>query len=53
MEYLAERRLGALSGGELQQGASGTGKPIRFDLLVWTSLFRVWIWQDLTCFTKE
>ena len=48
--YLAERRLGALSGG----GCFWHWQPIRFLIYwFWTSLFPVWIWQGLTCFTKE
>ena len=46
-------QTGALSGGELQRVLLALA-TIRFPIYwFWTSLFRVWIWQDLTCFTKE
>ena len=49
--YLAERRLGAAAS---CSGCFWHWQPIRFPIYwFWTSLFRVWIWQGLTCFTKE
>ena len=51
--YLAERRLGALSGGELQRVLLALATDPVLIYWFWTSLFPVWIWQGLTCFTKE
>lgn len=49
--YLADRRLGALSGGELQRVLLALATILYRICSFWTNLFPVWIWQGWICFT--
>lgn len=51
--YLAKRRLGALSGGELQRVLLAAATNPVPDLLIWMNRYPVWTWRDWIYFIAE